>query len=175
MPIESALVVLIPEAEVLVEKFRLQYDPSAAAGVPAHVTILYPFKPPSELTADIIEYLSALFLESPGFEVSFAETRQFPGVLYLAPTPDEQFRSLIQRVTESFPETPPYGGRISEIIPHLTIADVSDPQLLEQISREFEGATHGRLPFQVEVSEIALLDNEPGRWRIRQRFPLAFG
>ena len=30
MPIESALVILVPEAEVLVESFRLQHDPSAA-------------------------------------------------------------------------------------------------------------------------------------------------
>jgi hypothetical protein len=45
MPLnESALVV--PEAEPLVKPFRDRYDPSAAAGVPAHITLLYPFKQP---------------------------------------------------------------------------------------------------------------------------------
>jgi hypothetical protein len=39
MPLnESALVV--PEAEPLVKPFRDRYDPSAAAGVPAHITLL---------------------------------------------------------------------------------------------------------------------------------------
>ena len=54
---ESAIVALISEAENLVEPFRRRYDPSAAAGVPAHVTILYPFKPPHALTDDVIESL----------------------------------------------------------------------------------------------------------------------
>lgn len=41
--LESALVVLVPEAEALVKSFRDRHDPSAAAGVPAHITLLYPF------------------------------------------------------------------------------------------------------------------------------------
>jgi hypothetical protein len=40
---ESALVVLVPEAEAATKPFRDQYDPAAAAGVPAHITLLYPF------------------------------------------------------------------------------------------------------------------------------------
>ena len=47
--IESALVVLVPEAESLVKPFRDRYDPAAAAGVPAHITLLYPFKHPDEV------------------------------------------------------------------------------------------------------------------------------
>ena len=38
--IQSALVVLVPEAEGLVKDFRDRYDPSATAGVPAHITLL---------------------------------------------------------------------------------------------------------------------------------------
>jgi hypothetical protein len=40
---ESALVVLVPEAEAATKPFRDQYDPAAAARVPAHITLLYPF------------------------------------------------------------------------------------------------------------------------------------
>jgi hypothetical protein len=40
----TALVILVPEAEALVKAFRERYDPSAAEGMPAHVTVLYPFK-----------------------------------------------------------------------------------------------------------------------------------
>jgi hypothetical protein len=46
---ESALVVLVPEAEAVAKPFSDQYHPSAAAGLPAHITLLYPFKAPDEI------------------------------------------------------------------------------------------------------------------------------
>jgi hypothetical protein len=63
---ESALVVLVPEAEPLVGPFRERYDPSASAGMPAHITINYPFLPmePNWYVAleRLDEVLGALFL-----------------------------------------------------------------------------------------------------------------
>jgi 2'-5' RNA ligase len=172
MPIESALIALIPEAEVLVERFRNQYDPSAALGVPAHVTVLYPFKSPPEVTADIIQNLKELLSKFPAFSASFAETGRFPGVLYLSPAPDERFRRLTQIVADRFPETPPYRGQFTDIVPHLTVAQVSDPQRLDKIAVDFERAARGHLPIQSSVREIALMDNESGRWEVRKRFAL---
>ena len=45
MSTETALVVLVPEAEAIVGRLRQRYDPSAAVGMPAHITINYPFLP----------------------------------------------------------------------------------------------------------------------------------
>ena len=42
---ESALVILVPEAEPVVGRLRQRYDPSAAVGMPAHITLNYPFLP----------------------------------------------------------------------------------------------------------------------------------
>jgi hypothetical protein len=42
---KSALVVLAPEAEPLVAEFRDRFDISAQAGLGAHVTVLFPFRP----------------------------------------------------------------------------------------------------------------------------------
>jgi 2'-5' RNA ligase len=172
MPIESALVILIPEAEVLVKSFRNRYDPQAALGVSAHVTVLYPFKPPRELTAEVIQTLEEVFVKFPGFSASFAETRRFPGVLYLSPEPVETFRQLTDIITKRFPETPPYGGLFTDVIPHLTVAQVSDPQKLEEVAADFEREAKGRLPIQASVGEIALIDNESGRWQVCTRFGL---
>ena len=58
---ESALVVRVPEAEPVVNRFRAAYDPSAPAGVPAHVTLLYPFKPPDALTEPVLAGLRHCF------------------------------------------------------------------------------------------------------------------
>ena len=42
---ESAPVILVPEAEAIVGRWRQRYDPSAAVGMPAHITLNYPFLP----------------------------------------------------------------------------------------------------------------------------------
>lgn len=49
LQLEPGLAVLVPEAELLVRSFRSQYDPSATDEVSAHITVLYPFKPPMRL------------------------------------------------------------------------------------------------------------------------------
>jgi len=175
MSIESVLLIPIPEAEALVGNFRIQFDPSAASGVPAHVTVLYPFKSPGELTKDVVQSLSDLFSRLPGFRASFTESRRFPGMLYLSPEPASLFRHLTETVAEHFPETPPYGGQFAQIIPHLTVAQVSEPQRLDVIVVAFERAAQGRLPIQAEVKEVVLMDNESGYWQIRHRFDLATG
>lgn len=172
MAAESALVVLIPEAESLVGAFRDQFDPSASVGMPAHITVLYPFKSPHELTPGVIRSLEELFSKSPIFGVSFAESRRFPSVLYLSPSPDDAFRRLTEIVTECFPETPPYGGRFTDIVPHLTVAEVSDGQRLDEIAAEFDRLAGGHLPIRAAVSEIALVDNASGSWQVRTRFAL---
>jgi 2'-5' RNA ligase len=172
MNIESALVALIPEAEMLVESFRKRYDPAAAVGVPAHVTILYPFKPPAQLTAAITSRLQSIFLQFPSFMVAFPEVQQFPDTLYLTPAPAEPFRQLTERLVEHFPETPPYGGAFREIIPHLTVAQADDPGQLAEIVADFQEAVRHRLPIRARVNTISLMENSSGFWQVRAQFPL---
>ena len=47
--LESALLLLVPVAEAAVGAQRARLDSSARDGVPAHVTVLYPFLPPAEI------------------------------------------------------------------------------------------------------------------------------
>ena len=42
----SAVIVPVPEVEPPVRDLRRELDPSAAGGVPAHVTVMYPFLAP---------------------------------------------------------------------------------------------------------------------------------
>jgi len=173
MPLESALVVLIPEAEDLVGCFRDRFDPSAAAGVPAHVTLLYPFKAPAELTPAVAESLTQIFSTVRPFEISLAQVKTFPTVLYLAPHPDEDLRRLTRTIVKQFPETPPYGGEFDDVIPHLTVAQADDAQHLATIAADFESKAKDKLPIRSTVSEVCLIDNSSGRWRTRHRFALA--
>ncbi len=48
---QSAVLVPVPEAERVVSRHRIRLDPAAELGVPAHVTVLYPFVAPPAITA----------------------------------------------------------------------------------------------------------------------------
>ncbi|HJU18248.1 MAG TPA: 2'-5' RNA ligase family protein [Stellaceae bacterium] len=172
-PLESALVILVPEAEFLVRPFRDRYDPSAAVGMPAHITLLYPFKPPDRIEDDACETLRRCFSGFAPFRFSVAEVRTFAdAVLYLAPEPDEPFRHLTMAVWQRYPETPPYGDRYSEIVPHLSVARPAAGQPLGPIADEFARVSRHRLPISAIAAEVALMETLSGRWQVRTRFRL---
>ena len=168
---ESALVVLAPEAEPLVKDYRDQHDPSAALGVPAHLTVLYPFHPPA-LAPTVMARLAALFAEFAAFDYSLIELRRFPGVLYLAPEPEAPFRALTRRVAEAFPDYPPYGGKFADIIPHLTLAQLEDADRLETVAAHFHATCGPQLPLRLRAKAVALMDNDHGDWRVCATFRL---
>jgi 2'-5' RNA ligase len=141
--------------------------------VPAHITLLYPFKPPDAIGEPVIEKLRQCFASFRAFDFSLAKIRRFPdGVSYLAPEPGEPFRRLTLTVWDCFPETPPYGGRYSSVVPHLTLAQLGNEQQGDQAAAEFVQASRGQLPIRATVSEIALMDTLSGSWQLRTAIPL---
>lgn len=170
---ESALVVLAPEAESLAGPCRALHDPSAAWGVPAHITVLYPFKPPEAVTDDDRAALRRLFAHFPGFAYALTSVQRFPNAVYLAPEPAAPFRALTEAVALLYPEYPPYAGEFEEVIPHLTLAYSRDPVRLDQIANEFSRTCLGKLPVRADARSVVLMDDMDGRWRVRESFPLA--
>ena len=171
--IGSALVVLVPEAEAAVKPFRDRYDPSAAAGMPAHVTLLHPFKPPDEIDGIVLDELRHCFTRFAPISFSLSSIRRFPAeVLYLAPEPDEPFRQLTLAIWDRYPETPPYGGKWSNIVPHLSVAWLPDERQLDAIANKFVEASQEELPIRATASEVALMDNRSGHWQVRATFGL---
>ena len=167
---ESALVLLVPEAEVLVRPFRDRHDPSAAAGMPAHITLLFPFKPPEAIDAAVLDELQQCFAGFAPFSFTLAETRRFEApeaVLYLAPEPAETFRALTRVIWQRSPETPPYRGRHPDIVPHLSVARVAERQQLDAIALRFAPAAAAVLPIRATAAEVALMETRFGRWRMR--------
>jgi 2'-5' RNA ligase len=171
--IGSALVVLVPEAEASVKPFRDRYDPSAAAGMPAHITLLYPFKPPDEVDEAVLDSLRHCFRRFAPIHFSLSSIRRFSvEVLYLAPEPDEPFRQLTLAIWDRYPETPPYGGKWPNIVPHLSVAWLADEQQLDGITNDFVEASQEQLPIRATASEVALMDIRSGRWQVRAMFSL---
>jgi 2'-5' RNA ligase len=171
-PLESALVLLVPEAEAVVKDLRELYDPSAAAGVPAHITLLYPFKHPARIDDADFDQLVRCAATAPAFDFSLTRTARFPGVLYFVPEPDGAFRRLIDAICRLYPEIPPYGGKYPAIVPHLTVAQLADERQLDLVAAELLRLSEGKLPIIAAASEMALLDAISGRWEVRATFKL---
>jgi len=83
---DTALVLEIPEAEPIVGRWRAEFDPSARAGLPAHVTLIYPFVPFSRIDEEIRERLADLLSATAPIAMRFTATGRFPDTLWLART-----------------------------------------------------------------------------------------
>lgn len=163
---ESAIVVRI-RVPASIERLRRAHDRSAHLGVPAHVTILYPFVPASELTPAVRREVAAIAGELRAFEVTFQSVARWPGVVYLEPRPSSRFAALIDRSAAAFPEHPPYAGSIDEVIPHLTVVE-SDDAPFDAI----EATARAALPFQAPAEALdVLVEGDAGRWRRHWRLP----
>lgn len=165
----SAILVPVPSAEPLVASWRKLFDPVATAGVPAHITVLFPFLPPAEITAGVEADLRTIFARTPAFNFLLAETGRFPNALYIAPAPRDVWESLTRSVCLRFPTCPPYGGKYDTIVPHLTVADGVDQHILDEI----ESAISGGLPIVARASEAWIMESSGGEWSLRTVFPLA--
>ena len=139
---------------------RAAHDWSAALGVPAHVTILFPFLPPDEVDEGALLDLCARFA---AFDFTLDRVERFEnGLVWLHPEPSARFAELTAAVWERWPERPPYEGAFDEVIPHLTVSE--SPLDLDVA-----------LPIAARAHEVVLIEEEEpgGRWAARARFPFA--
>jgi 2'-5' RNA ligase len=165
--VRSAVLVEVPEAEPVVGEWRRRYTLDAPAGIPAHVTILFPFVEPGRL-GEAEGRLAELVAGTAAFDLTFARTARWPELLYLVPEPAEPFVALTRAVEREWPDQPPYGGAHETIVPHLTVAESTDPALLDRIAADVEP----QLPIVTPVREASLFaEDDAGRWREHGRFP----
>jgi hypothetical protein len=170
---QSALVVLVPEAEPCVAALRARYDRAARLGMPAHVTVLYPFRHPDRVSPAVTDALAALFAGIPRFGFRLAGLCGFKDVIYLAPEPVAPFDALTRAVAARFPDTPPYGGAFADPKPHLTVAQQPPATCLLDASSEFLAGAGAALPLACRATEVVLAVKRAGRWSIGAHFPLA--
>lgn len=160
--------VLVGAAEPLVGELRLAHDPMAARGVPAHVTILHPFRARvDDATADEVATIASM---TQPFETTFSTVRRFSDeVVYLAPEEAATFTDLSRRFINAFPDCPPYGGAHPDPIPHLTVGSQLRPADADRI----EAALLPGLPITTRVDELTLLvEDDDGQWTIGRSWPL---
>lgn len=147
------IAVLVPEAEELVGPFRAQLDPTARRGLGAHLTLVYPFLEPAEVTDTAVEALRAAVAPVAPFPCTFAELRWFSRrVLWLAPEPVAPFREIAARIRRAVPEVP---AEDRELVPHLTVGlrRAAPPAALEVAA----DAIAPRLPVTATIDRVAVM------------------
>jgi|SRR6185295_6576278 len=169
---ESALAVNVPEAQAYVGALRERFDPAAKLGMPAHITVLYPFIPPQRITDHVVRRISDTLCSFAAFEFRLLRIARFPTALYLAPEPAQPFIGLTEGVMRAFPEYRPYGGLYGSIVPHLTVAQASEAGH-DVAEVELVAALAARAGIEAYCNEVVLIENSSGRWQPMHSFRLA--
>ena len=177
MEFESALIVPIRLPAALAE-VRLRETRDGPAGVPGHVTLLYPFVPPALIDRGVLAAVAEVIGAASAFDVRFRNVRRWEpsegapeGVVWLEPDPSGPFNELTRALFAAFPGYPPYGGMHDETIAHVSLAAV-DRRHQEAV----EADARRWLPFRRRVGAATLIvEGANGRWRTRARFPFGHG
>jgi 2'-5' RNA ligase len=167
---ESVVLVPVLDAAHIVQELRMKHDPSAKAGVPPHVTLMFPFLPPDQLSEAKVDALSALLSGEGRFEFSLTRVCEFEqGVVYLDPVPAEPFIRLTGKVGELFGIVP-FGGEFGERpVPHLTVTVPESRMTRQQIAMQLDPL----LPIRIAADEAWLMvGSNSSTWETVRRIHL---
>jgi 2'-5' RNA ligase len=116
------------------ERLRRRSVGDAIVGVPAHLTMLYPFLDPARLGRAVRRTLAEIAAALQPFDYRLTGAATWPDTVYVAVDPVAPFVELQRRLAAAFPEFPIYGTDPGfEFVPHVTIAEgppVNDPATL---------------------------------------------
>ena len=174
-PDERRTALLIEVAvEAPVDEFRQRHlAATVARGLPAHVTVLFPFAAAGEIDARLRREVGEHFRAFAAFGAELTGVGQFDAHVWLAPEPQERFTALLTETHARFPQFPPYGDAFTEPVPHLTIAEAGAGEIVEDIVEQAENELAARLPFGFTVDRVALFEElADGTWRQADSFEL---
>jgi 2'-5' RNA ligase len=164
---QSALLVPVPEAEALVGSWRAAHDPTARAGVPAHITLVVPWVSPEQIKQEHFEELERLLAHQQPFAYSLEAVRWFgKRVLWLAPSPAAPFKRLTSLLADHF-ETPPWQGEFPEVVPHLTVglAGEAGESSLSEAAEDLAS----KLPLHCRASQVDVMCGDGADWTVVYR------
>jgi 2'-5' RNA ligase len=158
---ETAIVVTVAAAAAIVEPL--------AGGIPAHVTLLYPFADGARIVA-LLDDLQAELCRFPRFVLTLRRLDRFegqPAVVYAVPEPQETLLALTEALSARFGFAP-YGDLHDDLIPHLTVAIADDAEALDAAA----AAATRALPVSETVDAVDVWEHDPAGWRLLHRLAL---
>jgi 2'-5' RNA ligase len=150
------------------ERLRQRSVMDAQDGVPAHLTLLYPFIEPAGLDAGVRRTIVAVAGRHAPIDFHLAGPARWPDTIYVAVTPADPFVALQADLAATFPAYPIYGKPADfAFVPHVTVAEgltVDDPATLAD-----PGWATLPQPARAAALEVIADDGGGSRlvWRIR--------
>ncbi|MFW2383415.1 MAG: 2'-5' RNA ligase family protein [Acidimicrobiales bacterium] len=158
----SAVAVVVPEADELLSAV----GGSVSGGMPAHVTVTYPFLSPRRIQQSHRDQLRAIASASESFDLELATLRNHELITFLTVTPEEPVRTLTAAVLEDWPDHPPYGDSEVDVPPHMTLG-------INVLPEEIADTVEPFLPIGCKIDRLVLMVRGlSGRWRIAEEYPL---
>jgi len=140
------LLLITPDAEPLVGRWRAEHDDAARYGIPAHVTVRTPFVPPEQWRDPSMASLERLL----PFEVTLARLEDRPGALVVLVEPDDGLREMTEAVGLQWPTLPPHRGNRPDLAYHVTVVRTPD----DGIRSQAWDAIAPHLPLRVTGTEL---------------------
>ncbi|MGW7100121.1 2'-5' RNA ligase family protein [Streptomyces sp. NPDC054838] len=166
-PGTTAVVVVLPDATPLLDAAR-RIDPALVRhGVPAHVSLLYPFVPESALTGQDEKGMRSLAASFPAADLLLEELVTASG--FVAVTVPE-LQPIVNAFRAQWPELRPYRGRFgARPAAHLTVAMGPDNPTA---SARVRAAVGSLLPLRTRAAAVQLVVLTEEGWRPRFTAPL---
>lgn len=144
----------------------------ADKGIPAHLTLLYPFISPERLDESVRSVVAEIARSHPSFDFNLTGAHTWPGTVYAAVAPTEPFARPQADLSGAFPAFPIYGQPPGFIfVPHVSVAEASDYDLAEAV----EDPAWKGLPSARRATAIEVIVSDGAGWRTRWRLRLGQG
>ncbi|MFE7094434.1 2'-5' RNA ligase family protein [Streptomyces erythrochromogenes] len=163
----TAVVTVLPEAAPLLDAVS-RIDPARVRpGVPAHVSLLYPFVPESALTGQDEQQVRSLAARFPAADLLLEDVVTAPGFVGVS-VPELQ--PIVDAFRTQWPGLRPYGGRFGARPPaHVTVAMGTDDPAAAALVRAVLGDL---LPLRTRAVAVQLVVLTEEGWRPRFTAPL---
>jgi hypothetical protein len=140
------LLLITPDAEPLVGRWRAEHDAAARFGIPAHVTVRTPFLPPGQWQDPALSLLES-FLP---IEVRLARLEDRPGGLVVLVEPDDALREITEAVGLQWPTLPPHRDNRPDLAYHITVVRTANDRIRSQACE----AIAPQLPLKVTGTQM---------------------
>jgi hypothetical protein len=169
MPVEgrTGVVIPVPGADLLLARAATRSD-GVRQGVPAHVSLLYPFVPVAERHDSTLRELGEVFERQPALDVEFDRCHRRDNFVFLQPSPLRPVMDLGDELRQRWPDVVPYDGLYGEQVePHLTITLGADASQATAVAH----LVATELPLSATLQEAWLVAVRDGQWTLHERFP----